>query len=410
MSESRLAPRTHRVRTSVMGELARSSESLSRAGKPVLNLVSGHLPGELPRELRQVAQQSWRDGHFTYLGGAGLPALRDAVVEWLDQRHVRTAEDVLVAPGARAALAAVLSVLAGPGDVVLIDGAAWPIFHQLVSVTGSTPVPCRPTGGRGAAPFLKLSAADVRQQLELMPGARALVLANPVNTTAQLYDSDELHAIVDACAAHRVYCVIDRLYGRLIYDGVSFPYVQRSPAVRDWLVLVDGLARAVRGAGGLRVGWACGPRDVIEAAIAAQDHGAGPAGRVEQRVALAALQAPYEIGLIEELQGARDFLFEQLLALPELVRWPVPATMYALLDLGAWLGATTPVGWVIDSAGDLADYLLSDANVLVMPSDLPGQRGLVRVGFSQPWPMLTEATQRIASALERLRRDSAAGR
>jgi len=170
-----------------------------------MNLASGHIPGELARELRTVAMESWRDGHHTYLEGPGLPPLLDAVVDWLDMRQVRTAEDVLVSAGSRGALAAVVSVVAGPGDVVLIDSAAWQIFHQLVAVSGATPVPCRP-----AAPpqvrGLKLSAADVRQQLELMPGARALVLANPVNTTAQVYDADELGAIIEVCAAHRVFC------------------------------------------------------------------------------------------------------------------------------------------------------------------------------------------------------------
>lgn len=402
-SPSRLSPRYHRIRPTVMAELARSSQAFTRAGRRVLSLASGHLPGELSRDLRQVAEISWRDGHYTYLGGPGLDALRDAAVEWLDLRQIRTADDVLVSPGSRAALAAVLAVVAGPGDVVLVDGAAWPIFHQLVAVSGSTPVPCRPGPGAEAR-GLKLSGADVRQALDLMPGARALVLANPVNTTAQMYDQAELHAIIDACAAHKVFCIIDRLYGRLVYDGGRFPYLESTPAVRDWCVLVDGLARAFRGAGGLRVGWACGPRDVIEAASTAQEHGSGPPGRVVQRVALSALQSPYDIGLIAELQDSRDFLLEQVEALPGVSHWPVPSTMYCLLDLGAWLGAVTPIGWVVDSAGDLADYLLASANVLVTPSDLVGQSGLVRVSFSQPWEVLTEATHRIGLALGGLKR------
>jgi aspartate aminotransferase len=386
-----------------MGELSRSSEALARAGRPILNLASGHLPGELPRELRRVAVESWQSGHFTYLGGPGLPALRDAVVEWLDLRHVRTAEDVLVSPGSRAALAAVLAVLAGPGDVVLVDGAAWLIFSQLVAVTGATPVPCRPTGPPDGR-YLKLSAVDVRHHLELMPGARALVLANPVNTTAQVYDAEELHAIIDVCAAHGVFCVIDRIYGRLIFDNARFPWLEASPAVRDWCLLVDGLARAFRGAGGLRVGWVCGPRDLVDAAAVAQEHGSGPPGRVVQRIALTALQSPYDIGLVEELQEFRNFILEQLEVLPDVRVWPVRGTMYCLVDFSAWIGATTPVGWVIESAGDFADYLLAEANVLVTPSDLVGQRGMVRLSFSQPWEVLSEAMARISLALGGLQR------
>jgi aspartate aminotransferase len=386
-----------------MAELSRSAQAYIQAGRRVTDLASGHLPGELPRELRQVAADSWRDGHFTYLGGPGLPALRDAIVEWLDLRQLRTADDVLVSPGSRAALAAVLSVIAGPGDVVLVDASAWTIFHQLVSVSGATPMPCR-GGAEAERQGLKLTANDVRLQLELVPGARALVLANPVNTTAQLYDAAELHAIVDVCAAHHVFCIIDRLYGRIVYDNRSFPYLQPQPAVRDWCIVVDGLARSIRGAGGLRVGWACGPRDVIQAASVAQEHGTGPPGRVVQRVALSALQSPYDIGLVHELQGSRDYVLDLLAGMPDVWPWPVAGTMYCLLDMRGWLGATTSVGWVIESSGDLADYLLGEAGVLVTPSELPGQSGLVRISFSQPWEVLAGGLAAIGDVLGALRR------
>lgn len=385
-----------------MAELSRASEADPRRTR-LVNLASGHLSGELDRELRQVAVDSWQNGHFSYLAGPGLDALRDAVLDWLEMGHVRRSQDVLVSPGSRAALTAVLSVVSGPGEVVLIDAAAWSIFHQLVAVVGATPVPCRPGAGAESRWF-KLSAADVRAHLELLPGARALVIANPVNNTGQLYTAAELSAIVEECAAHGVFCVIDRVYGRLVFDGARFPWLDGSPAVRDWCVLVDGLARAVRGAGGLRVGWACGPRDIIEAAATAQEHGPGPAGRVEQRVALAALRAPFDLSLVEELQTARDLFVEQVAQLPDARVWPIPATMHGIVDLSPWLGSTTPVGWIIDSSSDLADYLLATEDVLVTPSDLFGAPGTVRLSFSAPWELIAEGIGRIGDALGRLRR------
>ena len=401
-ASSRLASRYHRIRPSVMAELSRSSQAFARAGKPIIDLSSGHLPGEMARDLRQVASDSWRDGQFTYLGGPGLPALRESVVDWLDMRECRTGEDVLVSPGSRAALAAVLAVISGPGDVVLVDGAAWMIFHQMVSVSGATPVPCLPGPG-GEERHLKLSAEDVRLHLELMPGARALILANPVNPTAQVYDADELDAIIETCAANDVFCIIDRMYGTLIYDGNRFPYLRSSPAVRNSCVLIDGVARAFRGMGGMRCGWACGPRDIIEAAATAQEYGAGAPDRVSQRVTLAALQAPYDLGIVEELQLARDTVVELVGAIPEVGIWPVSGTMFCLLDLRAYLGRTTPVGWVLDTSGDIADYLLAEASVLVTPGDIVGHRGLVRISFASALDELGEALTRIGWALGMLR-------
>ena len=248
---------------------------------------------------------------------------------------------------------------------------------------------------------LKLTPEDVARDCVTMPGTAALVLANPVNTTGQVYDEDELHALIDACAQHQVVCVIDRVYGRLIYDGGRFPHLRATPAVKDWCVLVDGLARAFRGTGGLRVGWACGPRDLIDAAAVAQDQGPGPPGRVVQRVALAALGSPYDLGLLHELESARSNLLDQLDEIPGLRVWPIAATMYALVDFSPWLDTHTPTGWVLHSSSDLADYLLSEAMVLVIPAEPAGH---LRMSFSADWDVVAEAVERVRGALGVLKR------
>ncbi len=395
---SRLAPRYLRIRPPVFDELRRSARERIAAGEPVLDMITGRLPGEVPRHLRQMAMDSWRDGHHTYLEGAGLPALREHVVDWLDVRGQRTAEDVLVSPGSRAALLAVLQVVAGPGDVVLVDGVSMPILQPIVAAAGATPVPAHASGSR-----LLLCPEDVRHHLDSLPGVRALVLSNPVDPTGQLYDADTLCGIVEVCATHRVVCVVDRAFGRVVFDGRTFPYLSASPGLRDWCVLVDGVARAVRGLDGLRVGWACGPRDVIEAATLAQEHGAGPPGRVAQRVALEALQSPWDIGVRDELEAARDWAEEAFAGIPGVEVWPVQGTFYGILDLAAHLGRANAVGWVCETGADLADHLLAQAGLLVLPVDALTRRGLVRFTFGVPHDHIGEAAQRLAFGLEALR-------
>lgn len=400
----RLSPRYHRVRPSTASELAREGRAYAELGRHVINLQGGHLPGEMDHSLRQVGADAWREGRVAYTEGNGLADLRDAVLDWLDVRDVRGAENVLIAAGSRAALSAVLAVLTSAGDVVLVDGAAWSVFHPLVSAGGATPVPILPQhGGDGPGRHFRLAAADVRTQLQLMPGARAVLLANPVNPTAQLYSAEEIVAIVEVCAQAGAVCIIDRLYGKLLYDGVRYPYLPATPAVRDYCVLIDGVSRAFRGAGGLRIGWACGPFDIIEAAGRVQTVGMGPAHRVDQLVALAAITAPYDLGLIEELQGLRDLLFEAAQAVPELEAWPVAGTMYCMLDVRKFRGRTDASSWVVDTSAEFADYLLTDGGVLVAPGDIVGQEGFIRVAFSRPSEDVAAGMARIALSLGRLK-------
>lgn len=405
-SVPRLSPRYYRVRPSTASELAREGRAYAQLGRQVINLQGGHLPGEMDHALRQVGADGWREGRISYTEGNGLPELRDAVIDWLDLRDVRAPENVLIAAGSRSALSAVLAVITSPGDVVLVDGAAWMVFHPLVSVAGATPVPILPAHGSSADPasrHFKLTALDVRTQLQLMPSARAVLMANPVNPTAQLYTAEEIVAIIEVCAQAGAVCIIDRLYGKLLYDGVRYPYLPATPAVRDHCVFIDGVSRAFRGAGGLRVGWACGPFDIIEAAGRVQMFGMGPAHRVDQLVALSAITAPYDIGLIEELQGLRDLIFEAAKDVPDLVAWPVAGTMYCMLDVRKFRGRTDASSWVVDTSAEFADYLLTDGGVLVAPGDIVGQEGFIRVAFSRAAQDVTAGMARIALSLGRLK-------
>ncbi len=399
----RLSSRYHRVRPTTASELAREGRTYAQLGRHVVNLQGGHLPGQMDHALRKVGAEAWREGRISYTEGNGLPELRDAVLDWLDLRDVRSAENVLIAAGSRSALSAVLAVITSAGDVVLVDAAAWSVFHPLVSAGGATPVPIIPNRSPHAVGnHFKLTPGDVRRQLQLMPGARAVLLANPVNPTAQLYSADEIVALVEACAQAGAVCIIDRLYGKLLYDGVRYPYLPSTPAVRDYCVLIDGVSRAFRGAGGLRVGWACGPLDIIEAAGRVQTVGMGPAHRVDQLVALAAISAPYDIGLIEELQNNRDMLHEAAQLIPELVAWPVAGTMFCMLDVRKYRGRTDASSWVVDTSAEFADYLLTDGGVLVAPGDIVGQEGFIRVAFSRPAEEVAAGMARIALSLERL--------
>ena len=138
---------------------------------------------------------------------------------------------------------------------------------------------------------------------------------------------------------------------------------------------------------------------MIAAATTIQGAVAGPADRVSQRVALAALRAPYDLGLIEELEATRDHLLDLVADIPGLTAWPIAGTMFAVLDLGPWLGRSSPVGWVMESAGDLADFLAAEAQVLVTPAEIVGLRGLVRVAFAQKLEVVSQAMVRVKEAL-----------
>jgi aspartate aminotransferase len=362
-------------------------------GHQIVNLAYGHFDSPLPTRLKSSVQETWLSWPVAPLPPGGDPQLKDAVVDWLELRHTRTQDSVLISAGSRAAFSTVLSVIAGPGDAVLIDAGAWSIFRHPVTLTGATPVPLVSNDH-----YCRLDTASVARVLQSMPGAKAIVIANPLNTTGQLYDEKTLNEVLELCARHKVFLILDQLYGKLLFDGRTLPKLAAGTALRDWSIVVDGPVRAFRGLGGSGVGWACGPVDVIAAATILAEQNVGPVDRMAQRLAWAAIREPYVPELAEALQEARDMVMPALREIAGVNPWPVEATMFAVLDVQEYMGEVTPEGWYISSDVDFADMLLHEVGVLVLPGELIGKPGTVRISFSGGDGAVLEGISRINQA------------
>jgi len=384
-----------------MHTLYESFQRMQRRGEPVINLAHGWLAGALPSNLKRVAHDAWNDWPQELPHPAGDPQLRDAILDNLRIRPARKVEDVLISPGSRAALSSVLAVTLKPGKPVLLDAAVWPIFQQNIRNLGGIPLPLQ-----SRLQYGRLDPLSLARSLDQQPDIRVFLMASPVPTTAQAHSAAELHGLLEVCAEREVLCILDRIYSRILFDGRSFPSILPGPCL-DWCVQIDGLSRARRGTGTLRVGWACGPRDIIEAATRYQENFSGPADRVAQKVALASLRQP-EPHLVEELQQGRDQLLQHITKIPGLKPWPVQGTMFCTVDASVWLGRKSLQGKSMETGLDLAELLLNQAGVLVTPGEIPWQEGLLRLSFTPTEEVIAQAVQRIQGCLNSLEQEKTA--
>ncbi len=397
----RISAKLAKFRPSLTLAMKETVERRRAAGLPVYDFGLGEAKGELGPELREAGEIAFREQQTIYTDPAGLPELRDAVLDWLGVREHYKIDNVVVSTGAKQSLFNIFLAVCNPSDAVLLDAAPWVSYQPLAVAAYGFPVMVIPPGTRRAR--LKVTPDDLNRNLDVRPHAKLFLLNNPVNPTAQLYSAAEIEDLLHVCVERRVYFVLDRLYWRILFDGLTYPEPRIDEQTKPWLIQVDGMSKNFNRGGGLRIGWAVAPRDVAKAMINLQSHyTAGPATPT-QYVALAALTRPYTGRLAKELQARRDLLLHEAADMPLVDIWPSPATFYSFWDVRRCFGMWTPDGILLRGSDEVANYLLTSAGVVTASGIGFMQNGYLRLSFTAPEEQIVEGMQAVRRALSALR-------
>ncbi len=384
----RISAKLAKFRPSLTLELKRLSGERSAQGLPVYDFGLGETKGDLAAHIREAGERAYREGHTMYADPAGVPAVREAVLEWLGVGHHYGIENVVITSGAKQSLFNIFLAICNPADTVLFDAAPWVSYQPLAVAAYASPIMVLPAAGE--ANYLKVTPDDLRRNLAARPHAKLFLLNSPVNPTAQLYSAEELDGLLQVCVEHRTYFVLDRLYWRLTFDGESYPEPRIDAETKPWLIQVDGLSKNFRRTGGIRIGWSVGPTDLTRAMINLQSHYTSGPAVPTQYSAMAAIAASYDPELKQDLQAKRDLLLREAKDMPHVRIWPSPAAFYSFWDIRGTFGKKTPDGMVLRTSDDVAEYLIRQAGVVTASGTGFMQDGYLRLSFATPDEQIIE--------------------
>ncbi len=219
---------------------------------------------------------------------------------------------------------------------------------------------------------------------------------SPSNPTGAVYDLAETRAIAQWALEHGIWIVSDEIYQNLTYDGIrAVSVVEAVPEVAEQTILVNGVAKTYAMTG-WRVGWMVGPREAITLAANLQSHLTSNVNNIAQRAALAALTGSQTEA--EEFRRAFDarrrLIVAELSQIPG-VTVPVPqGAFYAYPDVTGLLGREWR-GRRIETSLELADLILDEAEVAVVPGEAFGPSGYLRLSYALGEEQLVEGIRRI---------------
>ncbi len=403
------------IGSEIIGLAARIREKMAQ-GQQIRNFTIGDFDPEIfpiPAAFEEAIVRAYREHHTNYPPGDGLPALREAVSAYLEERagmRYDPAGEVLISAGGRPLIYATYRAIVDHGEGVVYAVPSWNNNHYTHFVEGDH----RVVEARPEHDFMPVAA----ELAPLLPGATLLALCSPQNPTGTAFRREQLEEICDLVLqenasrgpeAKKLYILFDQMYWQLTYGETRHYHpVGLRPALKPYTIYIDGMSKAFA-ATGVRVGWATGPAAVIGKMKAILSHIGAWSPMAEQHAAAAFLPQGEATDRFlehfrEELHARLQGIYDAFPALRE-EGHPVDAiapqaALYLTIRLDL-KGRRLPGGQTLTTQQEVTDYVLQEAGLAVVPFYAFG------ASRESPWYRLSVGTCRredIPLVAEQLRR------
>ena len=399
MSLSVLSKRAQNLKASPTLALAARAKELAATGSDVISLSVGEPDWPTFEAVSAAGIEAIRSGKTKYSPANGIPELRVAVAAQTSQETglKYAAPDVTVTAGAKMSVFTALQVTVNPGDEVVIPAPYWVSYPTMVELAEGV--------SRLVLCSEKQKYRMTADQLEsaISPRTKVLILNSPSNPTGEVYTRGELEALAQVLRKHpRILVLSDDIYNRLVFDGALAPHLLHvAPDLRERTILINGASKSYSMTG-WRLGWAVGPKAIVDAMTNYQSQTVSQAPTPTQWAGLEALQkCDGDLkAAVEALKRRRD---QAVSALSDAgLSLSVPGgAFYLWPNISKFLGKSFR-GQLIKGSSEFCSILLQEEKVAVVPGVEFGLEGYFRLSYVLSQPRMTDASQRIARFLAQL--------
>ena len=394
---TRVSARVSAITESATLAVDAKAKALKAAGRPVIGFGAGEPDFPTPGYIVEAAQRACAQPRFhKYTPAAGLPELRQAVAAKTarDSGYQVEPGQVLVTTGGKQAVYEAFATLLDPGDEVIVPAPYWTTYPEAIALAGGVM--------RAVATDVESGYLASVEDLEAARTAatKVLLFVSPSNPTGAVYPPDRVAAIGEWAAENGLWIITDEIYEHLVYGDAVFSSIPvQAPRIADTCVVLNGVAKTYAMTG-WRVGWMIGPPDVVGAAANLQSHATSNVCNVAQAAALAAVSGDLSaVAVMREAFDRRRLAMTRMLnEIPGVVCPEPQGAFYCYPSVKALLGRNIAGRWPKTSA-QLAELILDEAEVAVVPGEAFGTPGYFRLSCALGDADLEEGIARMAKLL-----------
>ena len=377
-----------RLKESATLAVAAKARALKAAGQPIIDLGAGEPDFDTPAFIREAAEAAVEAGATRYTATEGILPLREAIAADANRLLAHgaqiTAAEIVVSNGSKQSLYNACVCCFGPGDEVLIPTPAWTSYFEMVELARAVSVPVF----GDEANDLKVTADQLAAAAT--PRTKGLMLNSPSNPSGAVLPQAEFERIFAVTSARGIWLMTDECYCRFLYDSKPFS-IASVPGAKDTVIVAGSLSKTYAMTG-WRIGFALGPKPVIDAIMKLQSHSTSNPTSICQKAAVEALRGPQESidVMLAAYKERRRFVIDRLRQIPGVSLDEPQGAFYAYPDISVAFGKNG-----INSSMDFCERLLSEAHVAVVPGEAFGTSKHIRISYATSMHEIERGLDRI---------------
>ncbi|ACV63134.1 aminotransferase class I and II [Desulfofarcimen acetoxidans DSM 771] len=395
----RLSYRAARISPSPTLSIDAQAKKMKAEGEKVVNFGVGEPDFDTPEHIKAAAVEAIQAGLTKYTPVAGIEPLKKAIVNKLkvDNKLDFQTNQIVVSSGAKHSLYNTFQVLCQEGDEVILPAPYWVSYMEQIKLTGAVPriIEAREENGYKITPEEFSRAVNEK--------TRAVLINSPSNPTGAVYTRAELEALGEIIVKHNITVISDEIYEKLIYDNLEhISIASLSSELKELTIIINGVSKAYAMTG-WRIGYAAAPVQIAKAMSDLQSHATSNASSIAQAASVAAIQGnqqPLETMRVE-FAKRRDYMLQRLQAIPGVKCEKPGGAFYLFPDISGYFGKSYK-SRIINSSTDLAELLLQEVKVALVPGIAFGCDKNFRLSYATSMENIKEGLDRIADFLVKI--------
>lgn len=376
--------------------ISAKAKEYNRKGYDVIGLGVGEPDFNTPDYITTAGKKAMDEGHTKYTASGGIPELKEAVTEKFqhDNNLSYTTDEVIITAGAKFAFYELFQVLLDEGDEVIIPTPYWVSYPEHVKLAGGSPVFVE---GMEENDF-KITKEQLNNVITKQ--TKAIIINSPSNPTGMMYSEQELRELGEICLQHDILILSDEIYEKLIY--VEEPHVSiasLSSELKKQTVVINGVSKS-HAMTGWRIGYAAGPKEIIQAMTAHASQTTSNPSSISQYAALEAYtNETFNKATEEEMKKVfserLDLFYDLITAIPGITCNKPHGAFYIFPNVKTAVekgGFSTVDEWV--------EALLEEEKVALVPGSGFGAPNNVRLSYATSVQDLEKAAERITRFVE----------
>jgi aspartate aminotransferase len=375
------------------------AKELRANGVDIIGFGAGEPDFDTPDKIKKagIAAIEKNITHYTPVGG--IDALKQAIVNKFerDNNLIYEKNQILVSCGAKHSLFNIAQVLWEEGDEIIVPAPYWVSYPDIIRYTGAKPIIIDTL----SANEFKITPDQISSAMTA--NTRAIIINSPSNPTGSAYSKKELEGIAECALSNKLLIVSDEIYEKVVFDGFEQHSIcSIGKEVQNNSILINGVSKSYAMTG-WRIGYLAANEEIIKQAGKLQGQSTSNPTSISQMASITALNdTDADVRqMVDEFQKRRGTLLNCLLKIPFVECYKPVGSFYTFPDFSAFYGKSFK-GKKIEDSIHLANFLLEEGKVALVPGIAFGADRNLRLSFAASMDTIKQGVDRITKALDLL--------